>query len=70
MLGLTDSGTAPGIVSAPQYLPILFLGPYGGVVADRFPKRRILYFTQSLSGLLALILGVLVATNLVRVWMV
>jgi MFS family permease len=70
VLGLTHSGTALGIVSSFQYLPILFLGPYGGVVADRFSKRKILYFTQSISGLLALILGVLVATNLVRVWMV
>ena len=51
-------------------MPILFLGPYGGVIADRFSKRKILYFTQSISGMLALILGVLVATGLVKVWMV
>ena len=70
VLKLTDSGTALGITSALQYIPILFLGPYGGVIADRFSKRKILYFTQSVSGVLALILGGLVATNLVRVWMV
>ena len=70
VLKLTNSGTALGIATALQYVPILFLAPYGGVIADRFPKRRILYFTQTLSGILALTLGVLVATGLVKVWMV
>jgi len=70
VLKLTNSGTALGIATALQCLPILFLGPYGGVIADRISKRKILYFTQSISGVLALILGVLVATALVKVWMV
>jgi MFS family permease len=70
VLKLTNSGTALGITSALQYIPILVLGPYGGVIADRISKRKILYFTQSISGILALILGGLVAVNLVRVWMV
>jgi MFS family permease len=70
VLKLTHSGTALGITSALQYVPILILGPYGGIIADRFSKRKILYFTQSVSGILALILGMLVATNLVQVWMV
>jgi MFS family permease len=70
VLKLTNSGTALGLTTALQYVPILILGPYGGVIADRFSKRKILYFTQSISGVLALILGVLVATNLVTVWMV
>jgi MFS family permease len=70
VLKLTNSGTALGLTTALQYLPILFLGPYGGVIADRISKRKILYFTQSISGVLALILGVLVATGLVKVWMV
>jgi MFS family permease len=70
VLSLTNSGTALGIVTALQYVPILFLGPYGGVVADRISKRKILYLTQSISGALALILGALVAFSLVRVWMV
>jgi MFS family permease len=42
----------------------------GGVVTDRFSKRKILFWTQSLSGILALVLGVLVLTGVVRVWMV
>jgi len=70
ILKLTNSGVALGITSTLQYIPFLILGPYGGIVADRFPKRKILYITQSLSGILALTLGVLVATDLVRVWMV
>ena len=70
VLKLTNSGTALGLTTALQYLPILILGPYGGVIADRVSKRKILYITQSVSGLLALILGMLVATGLVQVWMV
>lgn len=70
VLNLTHSGPALGIVSALQYVPILVLGPYGGVIADRFSKRKVLYFTQSAAGILALILGVLVATHLVTLWMV
>ncbi len=70
VLKLTNSGTALGIVTALQYVPILFLAPYGGVIADRLQKRKILYLTQSIAGMLALILGTLVATNVIRLWMV
>ena len=70
VLKLTNSGTALGLTAALQYVPILLLGPYGGVIADRLSKRKILYFTQSISGVLAFILGTLVATSLVRDWMV
>src|SRR5512135_2695383 len=70
VLKLTDSGTALGIVSALQYIPVLLFGTVGGVAADRLSKRTVLYFTQSAAGLLALILGVLVATNTVTLWMV
>src|SRR5512146_2968028 len=55
VLKLTNSGSALGLATALQYVPILILGPYGGVVADRIPKRKILVFTQSISGVLALI---------------
>ncbi len=70
VLKITGSGTALGLVIALQFLPILFLGPWGGVIADRFSKRKLLYITQSASGILALILGVLVATNTVQLWMI
>jgi len=70
VLKISNSGTALGIVSALQYIPILVFGTLGGVVADRFPKRTMLYVTQSTAGILALILGILVATNTVTLWMV
>ena len=70
VLELTGSGTALGLVTALQFLPILFLAPMGGVMADRFSKRKILFFTQSFAGLLALALGLLVATHVVELWMV
>src|SRR5512135_1954932 len=50
VLKLSNSGTALGAVTALQYLPILLLGPYGGLVADRFSKRKIIYATQSVAG--------------------
>ena len=50
VLALTGSGTALGLVTALQALPVLFFGPWGGVIADRFPKRKILYATQSCAG--------------------
>jgi MFS family permease len=70
VLELTHSGTQLGLVIAAQFLPILILGLWGGVIADRFNKRRILYITQSLSGLLALVLGVLVVTHTIQLWMI
>lgn len=70
VLSLTGSGTAVGMVVAFQYLPILIFGPVGGVIADHFPKRKVLFFTQSIAGLLALILGILVATQSAEIWMV
>jgi MFS family permease len=70
VLKLTNSGTALGLVAALQNLPILLLAPWGGVIADRFPKRKLLYLTQSAFGILALVLGVFVLTGRVRLWMV
>ncbi len=70
VLQITGSGTALGLVIALQTLPVLLFGPWGGVIADRFPKRSILYVTQTVSGVLALTLGILVATGMVQIWMV
>jgi MFS family permease len=67
---MTHSGTQLGLVTAAQFLPMLVLGPWGGLIVDRFPKRKILYFTQSISAVLALTLAVLVATDTVQLWMV
>ncbi|HEX3393054.1 MAG TPA: MFS transporter [Acidimicrobiales bacterium] len=70
VLKLTGSGTALGLVVALQFLPVLVLGPLGGLVADRCDKRRLLYATQTSAGLLALALGLLVSFDVVRLWMV
>lgn len=70
VLRLTGSGTALGLVIGLQFAPVLLLASYGGVLADRFSKRRLLAATQATAGVLALVLGVLVATGSVRLWMV
>ena len=70
VLQMTGSGTALGLVVALQTLPVLLLGPYGGVVADRVDKRRLMIALQSMMGVLALVLGVLTVTGAVRLWQV
>lgn len=70
VLELTGSGIALGTVTALQFLPTLVLGPWGGLIADRVDKRRLLIWTQSAAALLALVLGVLVVTHVVTLWMV
>ncbi len=62
------SGVALGLVTALQFGPTLLLGPYGGVLADRSDKRRLLVCSQALMGLLALGLATLVATDAVALW--
>lgn len=52
-----------GITIALPFLPMLLFGPFGGVVVDRSDKRKVLYTTQSVAGLLALALGILVTTH-------
>lgn len=66
---LTDhDGTATGITTGLQFLPILFLGPFAGVLADRMDKRKLLLITQSAMGFFAAVLGVLVATGTAELW--
>jgi MFS family permease len=69
VLGLThNSGTALGLVTALQFLPVLLFGLYGGLLADRYDKRRLLIGAQAAMGLLALVLGVLDITGAVELW--
>lgn len=70
VLELTNSGNALGIVTALQFAPLLFLGPFGGVVADRVDNRRLLVVTSTLAGLNALGLATLVASGHATVWRV
>ncbi|HEY5317571.1 MAG TPA: MFS transporter [Solirubrobacteraceae bacterium] len=65
---LTHSSTALGLVIALQTLPVLLLAPYGGVIADRIDKRRLMIALQTAMGLQALALGLLTVTGVVKVW--
>ncbi len=70
VLEVTGSGTMVGTVTAVQFLPILLLAPVGGLLADRFDNRRILYITQTVASATALILGLLVIGGVVELWMI
>ncbi|MBV1780591.1 MFS transporter [Paeniglutamicibacter sp. ABSL32-1] len=61
-------GTAVGITTGLQFLPILLLGPFAGVLADRMDKRKLLLVTQSAMGFFAVLLGVLVVTGAAELW--
>ncbi|HEX8958555.1 MAG TPA: MFS transporter [Solirubrobacterales bacterium] len=70
VLSLTGSGVAVGATTALQFLPILLFGAWGGVLADRFSKRRLLMLTQTLMALPALVLLAVTAAGAVAPWMV
>ena len=68
---LTDhSAVALGITTGLQFAPMLVLAPIAGVLADRMSKRRLLMMTQAAMGSIGLVLGLLVVTGTVRLWMV
>jgi MFS family permease len=62
------SGTALGITTGLQFLPILLLTPYAGVLADRLPKRSLMMMTQATMALFAFILGLLAVSGVARTW--
>jgi MFS family permease len=66
VLRLTDSPLALGVLTACQTLPVLLLALFGGVIADRVPKRRLLVITQSVMLCQAVVLTVLTATGHIR----
>jgi MFS family permease len=68
VLTLTGSATTLGVIVALQTLPVLLLGPYGGVIADRVDKRRLMVALQIAMGVQALALGILTVTGAVRLW--
>jgi MFS family permease len=70
VLSLTGSGVAVGLTTALQFLPMLLFGAWGGLIADRFPKRRLLMATQALMSIPALALFAVTATGVVTPWMV
>ena len=63
-----DSGIALGIVTGLQFLPLLLFGLYGGVLADRYDKRRILVAAQAVMAVQALVLGLVVAFGAAQLW--
>ena len=70
ILRLTGSGTMVGLAAALQFLPILVAGAWGGLLADRIPKRSLLTVTQALMAIPALALWALTASGVVQAWMV
>lgn len=69
MLTLTGSGMQVGTLVALEFLPLLILGPWGGLIADRYSKRKILKLTSVISGVVTLIIGILILSDLIAVWM-
>ena len=67
---LHGTGVEVAIATSLQFLPLLVLGPFGGLIADRLDKRKVLYATQATAGLLALVLGLLVVADAVSLWQV
>ena len=65
---LHGTGVDVAIATSLQFLPLLLLGPFGGLIADRVDKRMVLYATQATAGILALILGVLVVLHSADLW--
>jgi len=70
ILSLTDSGVAVGLATALQFLPMLLFGAWGGLIADRMSKRRLLIITQALMMIPAVGLLAVTATGVVEPWMV
>ncbi len=65
---LHGTGVDVAIATGLQFVPLLLLGPFGGLIADRLDKRKVLYATQTAAAVLALALGILVLTHSVRLW--
>ena len=68
ILQLTGDPLLLGVVAAVQWMPVLILGLFGGLIADALPKRRTMLFTQSFAAVLSLVMAILVFTNTVQVW--
>jgi MFS family permease len=68
VLQLTHSGSALGITTGLQFLPFLILSPLAGLLADRYPKRRMLAMTQASLAITAGMLGLLAVTGLAQPW--
>ncbi|HEX5741140.1 MAG TPA: MFS transporter [Pilimelia sp.] len=63
-----DSATALGVVTALQFIPVLLLTLYGGRLADRYDKRRLLIGANAAWAVLAVVFAGLVAAGVVTLW--
>ncbi len=68
VLEITNRSDRLGLAMALQFLPMLILGAPAGVLADKFDNRRLLLATSTLSGLLALAFGIVVAAGHITIW--
>src|ERR1035437_4607976 len=68
VLQLTHSALMVGLVAALANIPSFLFSLFGGVIVDRFPKKRIILFTQTSSMILAFILGTLTILNMITVF--
>jgi MFS family permease len=68
VLLLTGDPFVLGVVAAFQFLPVLVLGLFGGIIADHLPKRRTLMVTQTFAMLVSFLMFLLTVTNTVQVW--
>ena len=66
VLKMTNSAFLIGLITALGSLPSLFFTLFGGVLVDRFPKKKILFITQSAAMILAFILGILTVFNIIN----
>lgn len=60
--------TSLGVVTALQFAPVVVLAPFAGAITDRFPKRRVLFFTQSTLAVTSALLAALVLSGVVQLW--
>lgn len=70
VLQLTGSGSDLGLATAARFLPFVVLGPFGGLIADRYDKRKLLYLTQSASAFVAVLFALLTALDVINVALV
>ncbi|GFG51480.1 MFS transporter [Mycolicibacterium agri] len=70
ILQITHNGAALGISVAAQFVPMLVLGPYGGLLVDRLDRRRTIMATQAVSGVLAVVLAIITLLDVVTLWSV
>jgi MFS family permease len=69
VLELTNNDAAMlGLVTAIQFLPAMLLSLYGGLLADRFSKRKLLILTNTGAGITSVVLGLLVVGGMVQLW--